>query len=156
MRTVVKVKIEGLRELEKALTELPKATAKSTLKRILLKQGKPVADTMRGLAPDDPVTSGKDLKNSIGVGTKLSKNQARLHRKATKNDKDFAEVFIGAGALPQAHLQEWGTVDHGPQPFARPAWDQHQGSMLNGFKDDLWAAIKKSAAMVAKRAMRKK
>lgn len=153
---MVKVKIEGLRELEQALKELPKATAKATLKRILLKQARPVAETMKGLAPDDPVTGGKDLKNSIGVGTKLGRNQARLHRKATRNDKDFAEVFIGAGVLPQAHLQEWGSSQHGPQPFARPAWDQHQGSMLDGFKDDLWKEIAKTAARVAKRALRLK
>ncbi len=156
MKTIVSVKVEGLRELEVALKELPKATAKATLKRILLKYGAPVAETMRGLAPDDPHTNRNDLKHSIAVSTRLSKRQAKLHRKENKDDRDFAEVFIGAGALPQAHLQEWGTINHGPQPFARPAWDQHKDGMLEGFKDDLWKEIAKTAARVAKKAMRMK
>lgn len=156
MRTIGKVKIEGLRELKHALGELPRATAKNVLKRILMKRGKPVADTMRSLAPDDPRTGGNDLRSSIGVSTRLSKRQAKLHRRENKNDRDFAEVFIGAGPVPQAHLQEFGTVNHGPQPFARPAWDQHQGAMLDGVKDDLWSEIDKASARLARKAARTK
>lgn len=158
MRTTAKVKIEGLRELEHALRELPKATAKNVLKRILVRHADPVADTMRGLAPDDPTSQGQDLKGSIAVGTKLGTRQARLHKRQANKEggRDFAEVFIGPGVLPQAHMQEWGTIHHGPQPFARPAWDQHQGSMLEGFKRDLWTEVDKAAQRLARKAMRKK
>jgi HK97 gp10 family phage protein len=146
-----RVRVEGLRELEKTLAELPKATAKGVLRRVLLKRGKPLADTMRALAPDDPETGGKDLRSSVAVGTKLSTRQARLHRAATRDDKAFAEVFVGAGPLPQAHLQEFGAAHHGPQPFARPAWDSHKLGILNGLKEDLGTEIMKSAKRLADR-----
>jgi HK97 gp10 family phage protein len=146
-----KVRVDGLRELERALAELPKATGKNVLRRVLLKRGQPVADAMQAMAPDDPRTGGKDLKSSIGVSTKLSKRQAGLHRKMFANDKAAVEVFVGAGALPQAHLQEFGTAHHGPQPFARPAWDAGKGPLLDGLKDDIWAEIKKAAERLAKK-----
>lgn len=148
------VKIEGLRELEKALAELPKATGKNVLRRVLLKRGQPLADAMEAKAPDDPATGGMDLKTSIGVSTKLSKRQAGLHRKMFKDDKASVEVFVGAGPVPHAHLQEFGTINHGPQPFARPAWDSGKGPLLAGLKDDLWSEVEKAAKRLAKKQAR--
>lgn len=148
------VHVEGLRELDRALGELPKATGKAVLRRVLIKAGTPMANMMASLAPDDPVTKGNDLRSSIGVGTKLSKRQAGLHRKMFKNDKAAAEVFVGAGPVPHAHLQEFGTVKHGPQSFARPAWDAKQGQVLDSIKTDLWTEIAKSAARLRKKAAR--
>lgn len=150
-----RVKVEGLKELEAALEELgSKAVARGVLRRVLTRRGQPLADTMRALAPDDPDTGGNDLRSSIAVSTKLSPRQRRLHRKETKDDRAFAEVFVGAGPLPQAHLQEFGTSHHGPQPFARPAWDEHKGRILDGLKDDLWKEVEKTAKRRAARAAR--
>lgn len=148
------VKIEGLRELEAALAELPKATGKNVLKRVLMKRGQPIADAMRAMAPDDPATGGNDLRSSIAVGTKLSPRQAGLHRKMFRDDKAAVEVFVGAGPLPQAHLQEFGTVHHGPQSYARPAWDENQGTVLDGIAVDLWTEIENAAARVARKKAR--
>lgn len=148
----VKVRVEGLRELDKALGQLTKATGKNVLRRVLRRRGQPLADDMRARAPDDPRTSGAaDLRTSIGVGTKLSRNQAREHRKMFRNDKAAVEVFVGAGALPQAHLQEFGAAHHDPQPFARPAWDSGKTRLLEGIKDDLWAEVEKSAKRAARK-----
>lgn len=148
-----RVHVEGLRELDHALGELPKSMAKATLRRTGLKVLQPVADTMEALAPDDPATGGNDLRSRIGVGTKLSPRQAKLNRKV--EGKAFVEVYAGAGPLPQAHLQEFGTVNHPPQPFARPAWDQHKGGLLPAISKELWAEIQKSAARLAKRLAKK-
>lgn len=157
MISVKVTRVEGLRELEQTLKNLPRATAKSVLVRSLKKRAEPIADTMRALVPDDPTTpETQDLRGSIAVSTRLSKRQARLHRRETKNDRDFAEVFVGAGPLPHAHMQEFGTINHGPQPFARPAWDQHQNEVLDGLKDDLWTEIKRAADRLARKVKRVK
>ncbi len=156
MITISVSKVEGLNELNNTLRQLPKAVARNTLRKVLIKRAKPFADTMRNLAPDDPNTpNNKDLKGSIGVGTKLSKRQARLHRKEHKDDKQFAEVFVGAGPLPQAHMNEWGTINMSPQPFGRPAWEENRNAALEGLKDDFWSEIKKAADRYAKRMARK-
>jgi HK97 gp10 family phage protein len=140
-----KVRIDGLRELEKALAGLPKATGKSVLRRVLKKRAQPVADAMQAGAPSED----GQLKASIAVSTKLSKRQKGLHKKF--GGKAAVEMFVGAGPVPQAHNQEFGNVNHGPQPFARPAWDAGQGAVLEGLKGDIWAEIKKAAARLAKK-----
>lgn len=157
MITIGVSKIEGLSDLNLTLRQLPKAVARNALRKVLLKRAKPFADTMRNLVPDDPRTpNNKDLKGSIGVGIKLSKRQARLHRKEHKDDKQFAEVFVGAGAIPHAHLNEFGTINMSPQPFVRPSWEENRGAALSGLKDDFWSSIKKASDRYAKRLARAK
>jgi HK97 gp10 family phage protein len=141
----VKVKIEGLKQLQDALRQLPDSTAKSVLRRVGKKRLKPVADKARSYAPKDQ----GELRDSIAVGTKLSKRQRRRHRKADRND---IEIFVGAGPHPQAHLQEFGTKDAPPQPFMRPAWDSEKRGVLTGIKADLWSEIKKAADRLARKA----
>lgn len=148
------VRIDGLRELEQALSELPRATGKNVLRRVLRKAAEPMAADMKARAPDDPNTGGMDLKNSIGIGSRLSKRQASIHRKMFRDDKASVEIFVGAGPVPHAHLQEFGTAHHGPQPFARPAWDGHQKSILESIKTDLGTEIDKAAKRLARKAAR--
>lgn len=156
MITIKVTRIEGLNELNATLRELPKSLAKNALTRVLKKRAQPMAEQMRGLAPDDPDTpSTHDLKGSIGVGTKLSKRQARLHRAETKDDKQFAEVFVGAGNRPQAHLNEFGSINNTPHPFVRPVWDQYHDTLIDKLKEDFWAEIKKTADRYAKKMARK-
>lgn len=133
------VKVEGLREIDAALGELGKVTGRSVLRRVGRMRLQPMAEEMRRLAPVDQT----DLRDSIAVSTK----RPRRHKKQSD-----VEVFAGPGRHPQAHLQEFGTVNHGPQPFVRPAWDGGKEKLLDGIKDDLWSEISKAAARKAKRA----
>lgn len=141
----ITMKVEGLKEVKTALRQLPDATAKNVIRRVLRKAGQPIADRARELAPVDE----GDLKDSIAVSTKLSKSQRRKHRKGGKDD---VEVFVGAGPHPQAHLQEFGTSEFPAQPFMRPAWDQHKRAALDGIKDGMWAEIRKAAERLARKA----
>lgn len=147
MRTTYR--IEGLKEVKKALEELPKATGTNVLKRALTIAGAPIAAAAKSLAPDDPRTSGFDLEQSIVVSQKLSRRQKSQHVKESK-----VEVFVGAGPLAQATQQEFGNVNHGPQPFLRPAWDAGRMPALNTIKAILWAEIDKAAKRLAAKAAR--
>lgn len=138
-------KIEGLRELEQALAELPKATGKNVLKRTLLKAGAPIASMAASLAPH---LKGK-LRQSFGTGTKLSRRQRSQHKQESS-----VEVFAGAGPLVQAITQEFGTRNHPPQPFMRPAWDANKRPALESIKDDLRDEIEKARARLARKAAR--
>lgn len=138
-------KVEGLKELEEALRELPKATGKNVLRRALLKAGEPIASSAAALAPR---LRGK-LQMSIGTGTKLSRRQKRLHR-----PESTVEVFVGAGALVQAITQEFGTVNHPAKPFMRPAWDGNKTKALDTIRDDLAEEIEKARQRLARKAAR--
>lgn len=135
------VKIDGLREIDAALGQLGKATGRNVMRRVALKRLQPIADDMKAKAP----VAQSDLRDSIAVTTKRPKR----HRKESE-----VEAYAGPGRHPQAHLQEFGTNKHGPQPFARPAWDGGKTELLDGIKDDFWEEISKAAARQARKAAR--
>lgn len=144
----VSVSIEGFRELDAALGELPKAIAKGVMRRVLSKAATPIAEAAARLAPE---FSG-ELRDSIAASTKLSKRQARKNRKA--GGRSYVEVYAGAGVLPQAHLREFGADHHAPEPFMRPAWDGGKDAALEGIKGDLAAEIDRAATRIAKKQAR--
>src|SRR5687767_5883700 len=129
--------VEGLDEVQVALRELPDATARNVLKRVAKKVLQPIADRAAMLAPVD---KGR-LRTSIIVGEKLSRRQRSQFQRTDPND---VVMFVGAGAVPQAHMQEFGTINQEPQPFMRPAWDAGKDKVLDDLKGELWAAIEKA------------
>lgn len=141
MRTAFKV--EGLRDVEQALLGMKSATAKGVVRRALLQTGQIFADDMR---PRVDVNRG-DLRDSIGVGTKLTRRQSKLNRKGSD-----LEVYAGAGGLTQAITEEFGTVSQPPDPSARPAWDATQRPMLDALLGFFQGQVAKTAARVRKRA----
>lgn len=141
----VKVRVLGLSQLEQGLSELPRATGKNVLRRVLRQRGEPIAERARNLAPVDE----GDLKDSIAVSTKLSRSQRRKRRK-----KATVEMFVGPGTHPQAITQEFGTWFHPPQPFMRPAWAAEKGSILEDLSGDLWTEIDKAAQRIARKQAR--
>lgn len=150
MRTTVR--LDGLREIDAALGELPKASAKGVLRRVGIKALQPMAETARELAPDDPETGGNDLKNSIVVGTKLNARQKRMERKA--EGKSFVTVYMGTND-PAGVQQEFGNVNHPPKSFMRPAFSQDAEGAIKIVADELGGEIDKTAKRVAARGAKK-
>lgn len=140
-------KIEGLSDLDKALGTLPKAVAKSTLRRVLKDAAEPMARVARQKAP----VNEHHLYDSIDVSTKLNRPQSRLHKK--EDSKSFQEMFVGTNN-PAGVQQEFGNVFHPAQPFMRPAWDAEKQPTLERITNSLWAEIEKSAKRVSKKAQR--
>lgn len=143
------IKIEGLRELEDALRELPKATGKLVLRRALIKAGEPVRAAAEALAPVPKDGSTPHLKPSITVSQKLSRRQKQLYRAESP-----VEVFIGPAPLPEAHLQEFGSSVNSAQPYMRPAWDTEKNAVLDSVKKDLTDEIEKARQRLARKAER--
>lgn len=153
-------KIEGLQEFDRALAELPKSLGKAVLRRAGTQVLRPVRDTAKAMAPigDEIKPAGKKLATSIRVGPKLRRSQQR----PAKGD---VEIFVGATAA-HAHLVEFGTGPRyqkttgrysgqmPPQPFMRPAWDQHKARMLRELPDLLWNEVYKAARRLRVRSER--
>jgi HK97 gp10 family phage protein len=135
--------MSGWKEMDRALGELPKATARNTIQRELRKAAAPVRDEMEARAPRLTGT----LKGSILIGTRLTRTQAR---DARRDGKAFAEIHVGT-ADPAAVTQEFGTFRHPPQPFGVPAWEATKHKALQIFGEGLWSGIEKSAARYAKK-----
>lgn len=145
--------VSGLRELDAALGQLgSKAVAKGVLRRTGIKALQPMAEAARSMAPDDPATGGNDLRNSITVGTKLNARQAKMARK--REGKAFVEVYMGP-TVPHGLMQEFGTVNHPPQSFLRPAFERGKMGVIKSIGKDLGDEIEKTAKRAAKRAAKK-
>lgn len=142
-----KYDIDGLKELENALMEIDKkSTRKSVGRRVLKKAGQPLADDMNFKAP----RGEGDLSGSYAVSTKLNKSQRRATRREKKDD-----VFMYVGTNDPAGLQqEFGNVNHAPQPHARPAWDAGKSRVLSDIKAHLGTEIMKAAKRQAKKQAR--
>lgn len=174
-------RVDGLRELDAALGQLSKATARNTLRRVLLRAGQPMADRASQLAPDDPSTGPPDLHTSIKVSASLknkvgsreyagvlkaggSKAEAvsalRDARRAAGGEGSFAEVYVGPESgtkknAIKAIVQEFGSVKQAPQPYMRPAFKEKSGDVITIVKRDLGAEIDKAARRAAARAAKK-
>ena len=141
----MKMKVEGFKDLDRALKGLGDPKASKRISRLALrKAAKPVADDAAAKAPRDANDAdGIVLADSIKVGSKLNKRQKRFQKRHT--DRSSVEVYVGVAneASTYGHLQEFGTEHHAAQPFMRPAWDANTGRMVSTIKRELWAGIKR-------------
>ena len=142
-----KVRLEGFRELEAALAQLPKATGKNVLKRTLLKAANPIEE---GAAANAPSLTGH-LKRDVSSGTRLTRRQAAQARRAGKS---YQEVHVGV-ADPAGVQNEFGNEHQAPQPFLRPAWDANREDALGTIKTELGQEIDRAAARLARKAARR-
>lgn len=136
-------KIEGLKELEEALRELPKATARNVLVRTLTKEAQPIAHDGQSRAPK--LTGG--LAASYTVGTKLSRRQKSQHKKESP-----VEVFVGPSPHPKSIQTEFGNAHQAAKPHLRPAWDANAKGVFDGIKDRLAEEIEKARKRLARKA----
>lgn len=168
----VMVSVTGLAELETALAQLPKATARNVLKRTLNKAAEPIADEARRI-----VKIGKtgNLRRSIAVSSKIKNKTGnaeysaamraglgkaaaasalRQARREAKGTGSFAEVFVGPargkGVIGYAHIVEFGSNDTAPQPYMRPAWDAKKREALEIIKGELRGQIILAARRVGR------
>lgn len=153
----VSVKVEGLRELESALSQLEKrATRTAVARRALKKAGEPVAEAMRALAPE---VDG-DLRQSITVSTKLASDAGKqaFHqamkaglgkaaavsamrgaRRAAKSAAPPVMMFVGPSTKAfHAHFVEFGTAPHINGGMFKGS--QHPGSAPRPFARPAWDA----------------
>src|SRR3546814_17394243 len=86
--TRMSLKVDGLRELDRALSELPKATQGNVLKRTLLRGAEPVEAAAKSKVKKFTGALERDIETS----TKLTRRQAAAAR---RDGKSHAEVPIG-------------------------------------------------------------
>lgn len=166
------VKVEGLRELDAALGELKKGTARAVLRRVLNKAAEPMRAAAEQMAP---VRTGK-LKSKIitssnlgagsagkaafaevmkAGGTKSAARGALVSANRDAGEGSFAQVYIGPSTKAfYGMYSEFGTSKQKPRPFMRPAFDSQKGVSLDMIRkllaDEISATAKRAAARALK------
>lgn len=163
MATSTTVRVEGLRELDAALGQLPPSVGKAVLRRVLKQAAVPIYEYAHERAPMRPAGAPKvtymkggqerirrpgTLKVLVQSGTRLTRRQAAMVRKEGKWD---AEHYVGTRD-PIGRLIEFGTAHSPAEPFMRPAWDYGAPIALKLIGDKLGEGIDKAAKRVARKA----
>lgn len=167
------IRMEGLKELEDALLELPKSVQGNVLKRAAVVPAADFADHASQLAPRGATGKlSREIKVSkpkiINPGTAAF--AAAMKEGATRAEAATAAraanraaggkgraVIVSVGPTKAAfygQFQEFGTAHHAAKPFMRPTWDALKHSMAGTIKEALASEIAKAAARAAKRAAR--
>jgi len=148
------MKVEGFRDIEKALAELPRGTSKGVARRAMKKELAPIAVMANAFWP--------------GSRDDVFRVTSRLERGRRKPRAGRSVVFMfvganyGAGGAPHAHLLEFGTGPRytkngafrgsvAPDPMLQPAWDANKGRLLEGLGARLWDEIEKTVKRRAAR-----
>lgn len=146
------VKTSGFKELEQAMLELPRSTAKGVARRAAKKALQPMADRAAELAPDDPKTGDNDLNRSIEVATKTTS-------RAQKEGRDEVKAFMGPNPkkihrYSAAIVNEFGSHKMQAQPYMRPAWDEEAMPTLDRLGkimgDEIIKSVKRRRKKLAK------
>ena len=162
-----KVKVEGLKELDAALSEMKKAGAKAVSVRALKRAADPIAKDAKSRVH----TATGRLRDSIGVSASLTTRQRKAAGGGAKAQagggyrsaaKDFVEVHVGPmtggpfvkAPTPAGLMEEFGTHNQPPHPFMRPAWDSGKDQALADIKDELATEIEKTRQRAARKALK--
>lgn len=151
-------KVEGFKELERALEELPKATARNAMTRAATESMEPMREAMARNAPYDPLDldeDGQHLNESMRTQTAKAK-QAR----AIGIGRQAGVVVltgpapVGKRARANAGWQEFGTAKMPAHPYARPAADSENQTVFGNVKEALAKQVDKAADRIRRKAAR--
>jgi len=171
------MRVEGLKELEAALYELPRAIGGNVLKRAIVKPAGVFAARARELAPKSTLPRhATHLKQEIAVGkpkiitagkaafaAAMSEGATRAEAGQAARAANSAAGGAGRHAVVQVGpthrafyglFGEFGTRHHPPHPFMRPAWDELSPMMPQMVGDTLAEEIEKARKRLAKKAER--
>ena len=168
------MKVEGLSDLEDALKELPKATAKNCIRRALLLAAVPIEQEatnlirVRRVKPQIATakikfTSGDAGKRAFAEAmargaTRLEAGQAAHEANAAATGEDNSGITSGVTAVGPTKRAfygfEFGTIHLAPRPFMRPAWDDNKLQVLDIIKTELKDQIEKARIRIVKKQLR--
>lgn len=171
---IEKVKIEGLKELEAALKELPKATGRNVIRRALTTAAQPVAELARANAPRGATgvlsrsirvskirfSKGEAGKAAFAAAMKRGASRAEAAQAAHEanaeagNDEDITSGLAEIGPTTEAfyaHFVEFGTAHSVAKPFMRPAWEGNKATAVQVIQAALKAEIDKAVERIAKK-----
>lgn len=169
--------LEGLSELQDALSELPKATGRNVIRRALTRAAQPIADVASAAAPrgftgrlkeEITVSKVRFTKGAAGkaaYAAALSRGASRQEAVAAlreANAETGSDVDITSGLLEigptirawYAHFVEFGTVHSAAKPFMRPAWESGKTRAAESIKGLLVEEINLAVERAARKAAR--
>ena len=144
------VKVTGLKELSKALANLPKELQRGAESTALREGMKPVLKSARAKAPKDTGL----LKKAIGLTVRKGKKgitarvgaRTGFRKQVMRNGRT-----VTADPAKYSHLVEYGTSHSAAKPFIRPAVESNTAAINKGIADGYEKGLSKAVAKVRSR-----
>ena len=131
-------------ELDNILKQLPEEMGKRVTRNAVAAGARVIRNEARKLAPyNSRRTSGVHLRDAI-----------RSER--IKSTNDVFRIGTRSREAPHAHLQEFGTVNHSPQPFLQPAAASSIAKATGRMINNLSNGILKQSKILAGKAPKKR
>ncbi len=124
----VEIKIEGLKEIDRKLSQLPKNLGRRALLNAIRPAARMVRDDIKARSP---VGETGDHKKSIKVKARRQKYTKQYH------------VQVAVGGDYKSNWLEYGTSRMAAQPHFRPAADAKRGEARKMMVDAIMGAINK-------------
>lgn len=171
----MKIRVDGLREVDRALGELSKSAARTVLRRAGMTALRPMAEMAARLAPRDT----GELAGSITVSARAdgadagkaafasvmrrggSRSDAVQALREARESQDFVTVFAGprkpdgAREAVKQIAMEFGSFKDAAQPYMRPAFDAEARPTVDRLKPLIMAEIERAMARAARAAARR-
>lgn len=133
--------VDGLKELDDALTKLGEKAGLKALRKAGREAMQDVRFAMAmGAGFDAAAEDGSHMRDDITITTK------KLDRKAGKNTALSVRVGPKKKHSQKAIAQEYGTAKQEPDPFMRPALHENRQRVVNTVKTVLATEITKAIA----------
>ena len=155
------IKLEGLKELDEALSKLPNDIGFKTLRSGLMAASRPMFLAARANAQSTGIKNRDAGATAAAMGRwtrKEGKNRTTLYLGPKNKNKKALGLWNSkhnpekpATRLNHFHLVEFGSVHGGAQPFLRPAFDTTKELVARNFAGELRKQIDKAAAKYASR-----
>jgi len=154
------VRIEGLRELTKALNDLPDRVAKNGLRAAVYAGAKVIRTEARQRAPvaESPVRPGQPKAGTLrrAIIMKHLREQSGQHRQTFAITVRRGRKYRNQGKKKNSsqdawywHFIEFGTVKMAARPFLRPALESKRVQAVTAIKDKLAERIRQEVTRLA-------
>lgn len=156
------VKVTGLKELEKALMELPKEVAQRPLRAAVNAGAKVVMDEAKNRAPQGETGNLRKAiyrtrtRRGSGTGKEtyvVGVRKGKMKYADTANNRRLKRVgktYQTRGLAYYWRFLEFGTSKLSARPFLRPAFEAKKDAAVDAIKAKLAEAIEKTAAKLRK------
>ena len=158
--TDVVMKVEGLKELEKALTELNEEfggkSAPQAIRPAIRKAMAPLVPKLQAATPEDTGALKQSAKLSVRTPNKKMASQSEHYNNTTILAGQVGWFWKKPSLWSRALAVEYGTQDRAGKFILTQLFEQNNSEMLKTFKAELGPAIEKKAAQLHKKRLKGK
>ena len=153
---MIDVDVEGLKELDAALAEMPEALRRNVVLAALRKAAKPIVQDARARARrgTDPKRRGSQKQRKRGESEAIGHGADSINVRAVKRSVAPEPTVAVGPSVKHWYMQfvEFGTSRQAPDRFLTPAFEINKEAAVKVIGEELWKSLARTAKRLARQA----